>query len=191
MKATCVLLRSGASDHVRAVSSYLVSDSIEHWPTVPEWKWVWRAWMNLVEIVIVILTAAWIRMEFDWEDGRITLMVGWWGRPQVKVWLVMVVGSSGQRWALADVAAAGICWIRNWVRDQVPGYMGVRMVMGGAGWGGDCVTRPSCFRSCYNLCSCAYPSHPMNWCFVGAKKVWFANPSFQNCTNGFIGSRTG
>ena len=124
MKATCVLLRSGACDHVRAVSSYLVSDTIEHWPTVPEWKWVWWAWMNLVEIVIVILTTAWIRMEFDWEDGRITLMVGWWGRPQVKVWLVMVVGSSGQRWALADVAAAGICWIRNWVRDQVPGYIG-------------------------------------------------------------------
>ena len=49
------------------------------------------------------------------------------------------------------------------------------MVMGGAGWGGDCVTRPSCFQSCYNLCSCVYPSPPMNWCFAGAMMIMKTN----------------
>ena len=107
MKATCVLLRSGASDHVRAVSSYLVSDSIEHWPTVPEWKWVWRAWMNFVKILIVILTTAWIRMEFDWEDGRITLMVGWWGPSTSE----SVTGyGSREQWAAVGTGRCGRGW---------------------------------------------------------------------------------
>ena len=83
---------------------------------------------------------------------------------------------SREQWAAVGTGRCGRGWnLLNKELGARPGpglyYMGVRMVMGGAGWGGDCVTRHSCFRSCYNLCSCAYPSHPMNWCFVGAKKV--------------------
>ena len=54
---------------------------------------------------------------------------------RVKVWLVRVGGATGQS-ALVE-PAAGICWIRNWVPEEVQGgYMeGVRIALGAAGRG--------------------------------------------------------
>ena len=130
-----------------------------------------------------------LRRRKDYIDG-------WVGgaRPQVKVWLVMVVGSSGQQWALADVAAAGICWIRNWVRDQVP--PGLYGGQDGHGIGRCRVGRRLCnktllFSVVLQLVFLCLPFSSYELVFCWTKKLWFAASSFKDSTNGILTSRTG
>ena len=88
--------------------------------------------MNLVEIVIVILTTAWIRMEFDWEDGRITLMAGWWGPSTSE----SVTGyGSREQWAAVGTGRCGRGW--NLLNKELGARPGPSRVIWGSGWSWD------------------------------------------------------